>query len=247
MSAAQKERSFADVSDVPDGTGSVVGDEQATVFGDGDTYGTAPDLAVFGDEAGKEVFIAAVGVAVVHGDVNDFVAGAVSTVPGAVFGGKGVAVILFGKFAGGWVESHLKRSHVRLNENVGSNHLRGEIDALAGLGLVRGERARLRVGASAIGAGLRKARILVAAHVVPGPAVETTFLDRGDIVGDQVIAEIVALVGGAPQLAGGGVNGFAHTIADAGGVHLDELAFGRELEYVGAVELLRVGVRVVHV
>ena len=85
---------FADVSDVPDGAGAVVGDEQAAVFGDGDAYWAAPDLAVFGDETGEEVFVAAVGVAVVHGDANDFVAGAVGAVPGAVFGGKGVAVIL---------------------------------------------------------------------------------------------------------------------------------------------------------
>ena len=96
MSAAQKERSFADVGDVPDGAGAVVGDEHAAVFGDGDAYGTAPDLAVFGDETGEEVFIAAVGVAVVHGNADDLITGAVGAVPGAVFGGEGVAVILAG-------------------------------------------------------------------------------------------------------------------------------------------------------
>jgi hypothetical protein len=66
---------------VPDGAGAVIGDEHAAVFGDGDVYGSAPDLAVFGDEAGEEVFVAAVGLAVVHGDADDFVAGSVGTVP----------------------------------------------------------------------------------------------------------------------------------------------------------------------
>jgi hypothetical protein len=40
----------ADVSDVPTGEGAVVGNEHAAVFGDGDAYGAAPDLAVFGND-----------------------------------------------------------------------------------------------------------------------------------------------------------------------------------------------------
>jgi hypothetical protein len=71
----------------------------------------------------------------VHGDADDFVAGAVGAVPGAVFGGEGIAVILLGELAGMRVEGHLKRSHVRLNENVGGDDLRGKIDALAVLAL----------------------------------------------------------------------------------------------------------------
>ena len=57
----------------------------------------------------------------------------------------------------------------------------------------------------------------------------------------------VALVGGAPQLAGDGIDGLAHAVADAPGVDLDELAFGRELEHVGAVKFLGVGVGVIDV
>ena len=56
---------------MPDRAGAIVGNEQAAVFADSDAYRAAPDLAVFGDKAGEEVFVAAVGVAVVHGDVND--------------------------------------------------------------------------------------------------------------------------------------------------------------------------------
>jgi hypothetical protein len=74
------------------------------------------------------------------------------------------------------------------------------------------------------------ARVLQAAagavEVEPGPAVEAVFLHVGHVVGDQVVAQAVALIGGAPQLAGDGVDGFAHAVAQAAGVDLDELAVG---------------------
>jgi hypothetical protein len=125
--------------------------------------------------------------------------------------------------------------------------LEARVDALAALGLVGGERGgpagwgRCRWRRAGAGAGP------VAAHVVPGPAVEAAFLDGGHVVGDQVVAEVVALVGGAPERAGDGVDGLADAVADAGGVDLDEFAFGRVLEHVGAVELLGVRVGVVDV
>ena len=58
---------FADVGDVPDRTGAVVRNEHTAVLGYGDTYRASPDLAVFRDESGEEVFVASVGMAVVHG------------------------------------------------------------------------------------------------------------------------------------------------------------------------------------
>ena len=134
-----------------------------------------------------------------------------------------------------------------LDKDIGRDHLRGEIDTRAVLGFVRSERRCLEVGAGAVGAGLRQARVLVPAHVIPRPAVEAAFLDRGDVVGDQVVAEVIALVGGAPELSGDWVDGLADAVADAVGIDLDELAFGGVLEHVGAVELLGVGVRVIHV
>jgi hypothetical protein len=87
----------------------------------------------------------------------------------------------------------------------------------------------------------------MAAHVIPGPTVEAALLDGGDIIGDKVIAKVVALVCGAPELTGDGIDGFADTIADARGINLDELAFGSELENVGTVKLPGVGVSVVYV
>jgi hypothetical protein len=83
----------------------------------------APDLAVFGDEAGEEVFVAAAGVAVVPGDANDFVAGAGDTVRGATFGGKDVVIILLGGLASRGVEGHVVRGHMGLDEDTGSDPL----------------------------------------------------------------------------------------------------------------------------
>src|SRR5271170_8294437 len=123
MSAAQKERSFGDVSDVPDGARTVVGDEQTAILGDGDAYGATPHLAVLGDETGQEVFVAAIGVAAVHGDADDLITGTVGAVPGAVFGGESISVILFGKLTSGRIKGHLQRGHVRLDEHVGGDHL----------------------------------------------------------------------------------------------------------------------------
>ena len=62
------------------------------------------------------------------------------------------------------------------------------------------------------------ARVLLTAahaHVPPRPAVKAAFLHVGDVVGYEVVAEPVALVGGAPQLAGGGIDGLAYTVAQA--------------------------------
>src|ERR1700733_15640979 len=84
-------------------------------------------------------------------------------------------------------------------------------------------------------------------EVVPGPAVEAVLLHVGHIIGNEVVAEAIALVGGAPELAGDGVDGFADAVANAGGVNLDEFALGREFENIRAMELLWMGIWVIHV
>ncbi len=58
---------------------------------------------------------------------------------------------------------------------------------------------------------------------------------------------VVALVGGAPEGTGDGINGFADAVTQAAGVDFDELAVGGVGEDVGAVELAGVGVGVVYV
>ncbi len=240
---------------MPDGAAAVVGYVEAAVGAYGYAYGAAPDLAVGGYEAGEEVVVFAGGVAVLHGDDDDFVAGAVGAVPAAVLGGEGITVVGRGEGSVGpglggvvGIEGHLEGGHVGLDEDVGGADFGGHVDALAVFGFGVGEGlGEAGVGAGAVGAGLGEARVLVASHVVPGPAEEAALRDGGDVVGDEVVAEVVALVGGAPEGAGDGVDGFADAVAEAAGVDADELAVGGVLEDVGAVELAGMGVGVVYV
>src|SRR5580698_9603845 len=91
------------------------------------------------------------------------------------------------------------------------------------------------------------ARILMRTHVPPRPAVETPVLDVGDVVGDQVVAEIVALVGGAPQLAGLRIQRDAYRIANAVRKYAQARAVRIELQNIGAMKFLWVGVGIVHI
>ena len=111
--------------------------KRRAVVGDGDADWPAPDLAVGGDEAGEEVVVLAGSMAVVHGDVDHLVASAIGAVPTPMLGGEGVAVDSRPgncSFLRG-VKNHLQRSHVRLDQHVGSDDLGGQVDALAVCGL----------------------------------------------------------------------------------------------------------------
>src|SRR5882762_9630308 len=99
-----------------------------------------------------------------------------------MLGGEGVTGVGGRELLAG-VEGHLERGEVGLEEDVRDDDLVLQFRMLAGV-----------------------TRILMAADVVPGPAIKTILLDAGDVVGDEVVAEAVALVGGAPELAGGGVD-----------------------------------------
>jgi hypothetical protein len=87
----------------------------------------------------------------------------------------------------------------------------------------------------------------MAAHVIPGPAVKAAFFDRGHVVGNKVIAQVVALIGGAPQLAVVGLIASPTQLRMPCGVDLDELALGRVLKHIGAVKLSGMRVGVVHI
>src|ERR1035441_2913316 len=87
------------IGHMPHGAAPVVGDEQRPVLSDRDPHRAAPDLAVGSDKAGQEVVVLAGGVAVVQGNVDHLVAGAVLAVPAAMLRGKGVASVAGGKLA----------------------------------------------------------------------------------------------------------------------------------------------------
>ena len=62
-----------------------------------------------------------------------------------------------------------------------------------------------------------------------------------------MVAEVITLICGAPEPIGDWIDGFTNTVTDAGGVNLNELAFGGVLENVGAMKLLRVGIGIVRI
>src|SRR5580658_5771542 len=87
----------------------------------------------------------------------------------------------------------------------------------------------------------------MSAHVVPGPSVEAAFLNGSDIVGDKMIAQVVTLVGGAPELTRGWIDRLTDAVANAVGVDFDELAIRHKFQNIGPVKLFRMGVGVVYI
>ena len=63
-------------------------------------------------------------------------------------------------------------------------------------------------------------RILVFAHVPPGPAVEAALLHMSDVVGHQVVTQPIAFIDGTPQLTCFWLDCQANAIPDAIGVHV---------------------------
>src|ERR1700722_1250320 len=90
-------------------------------------------------------------------------------------------------------------------------------------------------------------RILVPTHVVPRPAIVAVLFHAGDVVRHEVVAKVVALVDGAPELARRGVDSLADAVADAVSIDLQKLALGSELEHVGAMKTIGVRVGIVRV
>ena len=123
------------------------------------------------DESGEKILIFAGCVAVLHRQSNHFVAGALGAIPRAVLAGESVALEL-GRELRALVEDHLERSKVRVDDDIGRDDFGLQFGMLANV-----------------------ARILVSAHVPPRPAVEAAFLHVRHVVGHEVVAEAIALIG----------------------------------------------------
>src|SRR6476660_2565280 len=91
------------------------------------------------------------------------------------------------------------------------------------------------------------ARVLMAAHVIPRPAVVAAGLHVRDVVGNAIVAERVAFVNRAPRLAGFRADGKADAVANA--VSEDALAgtVRIKLEDIGAILFVGSGVRIIDV
>ena len=88
-------------------------------------------------------------------------------------------------------------------------------------------------------------RILVAAHVEPGPAVKPARLNVRDVIRHQVIAQPVAFIYRGPQFACSGIHRDTHRIANAIRIHPRSAAIRIELQNIGAMEFLRIVIRIV--
>ena len=115
-------------------------------------------------------------------------------VPTAVLADEGAVAIALGQLVAG-VEEQAQRGHVGTQRVVGDDGLRHQVGTL-----------RLHP------------RIQVLAEVAVGPAVEAALPYRGQVVRDQVVADLVALVDDGPQLAGDRFPLQAGRVAQAGGV-----------------------------
>src|ERR1700720_2072901 len=184
------------VADAPNGVRTVIGHEERAIRSHGDADRASPDVAVVDHEPSDKILVLAAGTAgLVHGDADHLVASADGTVPRAVFGGKDIAAIFGGKL-GAFIEGDFEGSIVGLEKDIGDNRLVFQFRMPAVV-----------------------TRILMTADVPPRPAVETSVLDMGDVVGDEVVSQAVAFVDGAPQFVGFGIDGKAAArVADSVGV-----------------------------
>jgi hypothetical protein len=76
--------------------------------------------------------------------------------------------------------------------------------------------------------------ILIGADIVSVPTVERAFPDAGDVVAGNIVAQVVALIVRAPEIAVG-ADGETHAIANSRCEHGAVLAAGRKLQEIGAI------------
>src|SRR5947208_12419095 len=77
--------------------------------------------------------------------------------------------------------------------------------------------------------------ILMTAHVPPRPTVKAAILHVCDVVGNDVVSQAIAFVGGTPQVARLWLNRKSYRIADAGCVNTHPRAVRVELKNVGSI------------
>src|SRR5437588_6037460 len=92
-----------------------------------------------------------------------------------------------------------------------------------------------------IGPLARMPGIFIAADIKPRPSVECIFADPSHVVGHQIVAEAVALVGGAPWRAALRLDREANTIADASGECPSVLAVGIERQHASSIGFITPG------
>src|SRR6266566_9594042 len=165
----------------PDLSAHVVADEERSVRHDEETDRATPARAIGKLPSNDEVLDPGRSTTgAVHAHADDFGAGWHGSVPGAVQRHEGVAAVVAGKLVAR-VEREPQRRRMRLHGDDGRLDFRA-------------------VGRAVLGIGL-------AGEVALRPAVVAAFLDDVDVLGRQIVPEIVAIVIPAPELAGRRVKG----------------------------------------
>src|SRR5207302_6690628 len=92
-----------------------------------------------------------------------------------------------------------------------------------------------------IGPLARMPGVFIAADIKPRPSIERIFADPGHVVWHQIVAEAVALVGGAPRRAALRLDCEADAIADSRGEYFLVFAIGIERQHRGAIGFVTPG------
>src|ERR1700722_2286379 len=200
------------VADTVNHIGAVVADEQRAVGRDGDPDGAAvhPETAGIGNETREEWDGIHGGFSILESHENNLIAGTRSAIPGTVFSDESAAAIGFWKLLAG-VKRELERRDMSSEKNIGDDGLGNEFRSL-----------RLH------------ARIEVVTDVAVRPAIEASVFDGGQIIGRKIVAKCIALVDRGPNRPGGGFDGEANAVAQAGSKDAAILAVWIANEYSGA-------------
>src|ERR1039457_7136545 len=189
---------------MPDAVVAVLGDEQAAIgqLQNGDR--AAPNFALVGPKhpAGEDFAYGTGGLAILEGDEGDGLADALGAVPRSVEGEEGPALVFLGELTTS-VENEGQHGNVRAQQDIALNRLGHQVWAHAFV-----------------------AGIFVGPGVGERPTVEGALLDVGEVVGYQVVTELVALLYGRPEGVGARVVAQADGVAGAGGEYLMTAAVG---------------------
>src|ERR1039457_4777871 len=179
---------------MPDAVVAVLGDEQAAIgqLQNGDR--AAPNFALVGPKhpAGEDFAYGTGGLAILEGDEGDGLADALGAVPRSVEGEEGPALVFLGELTTS-VENEVQHGNVRAQQDIALNRLGHQVWAHAFV-----------------------AGIFVGPGVGERPTVEGALLDVGEVVGYQVVTELVALLHGRPEGIGARVIAQSDRVAGAG-------------------------------
>src|SRR6516225_7673816 len=152
--------------------------------------GTSPYFGVVDDKPGEKVLILPGRESILQSNPDHLVTGALRSIPGSVLGCKTVPAI-FGRKHPATVEHQSQGRRVGLDEDIGGGDLSLQIATLTGV-----------------------PGVLVVPNVKPRPSIERTLPHPRDVIRDQVVAQTVALVCRAIDVAACWMNGKTHAVAD---------------------------------